>query len=149
MFRLTPLTRLVKGEQLPEAVSALTKALRVRALRPDEGMVVATDAATRNLEGLVKAFLDLPVEEGQNELAGALSAVDHVNRLAWRYFVQKFPYEGESVMQEVGAMQGVGKKNVDFFVGLVVQESLTKWMRFLVIAREHVLECTLWREIKV
>lgn len=97
-------TRHAKGEHLSDAVPPLAKALRVRALRPDEGMVMATQDVTKNLEGLVKALVHRPLEEGENELAGALSAVDHINRLAWRYFVQMLPYEGESVMQEVGAM---------------------------------------------
>lgn len=39
--------------------------------------------------------------ESESELEGALLAVEHVNRLAWRYFVQNVPYQGESVMQEV------------------------------------------------
>ncbi|CAN0053345.1 unnamed protein product [Hapterophycus canaliculatus] len=89
-----------QGVRLTDAVSALARALRIRALRPDEGMVMATQDATRNLAGLAKALLHRPLEDGEGELAGALSAVDHINRLAWRYFVQKLPYEGESVMQE-------------------------------------------------
>lgn len=47
------------------------------------------------------ALLQRPRGEDESELEGALLAIDHVNRLAWRYFVQNLPYPGESVMQEV------------------------------------------------
>lgn len=60
-----------------------------------------TRDATKNLEGLVTALLQRPRVEGESELDGALLAVDHVNRLAWRYFVQDLPLQGESVMQKV------------------------------------------------
>eukprot|EP00752_Nemacystus_decipiens_P006837 g6139.t1 len=84
-----------------DAASVLTKALRARELRSDQGVAMATQDAVENLTGLLTAILLPPVEEGEGELEGALLAVDHVNRLAWRYFVQDLPHQGESVMQEV------------------------------------------------
>lgn len=62
---------------------------------------MATKGAVENLTGLVAAILFPPQKEDEGELEGALLAVDHVNRLAWRYFVQNLPSQGESVMQEV------------------------------------------------
>lgn len=65
-------------------------------------MGMATQDAIKNLDGLAKALVHRPPMEGEGELEGALLAVDHINRLTWRYFVESLPYEGESVMQEVG-----------------------------------------------
>lgn len=42
-----------------------------------------------------------PPGEGEGELGGAMLAVDHVNRLAWRYFLRNQPFDGELVMQQV------------------------------------------------
>lgn len=62
---------------------------------------MATQDAVKNLTGLLTAILSSRVKDGEGGLEGALLAVDHVNRLAWRYFVQNLPYPGETVMQEV------------------------------------------------
>lgn len=86
-----------------DAASALAKALRARALKSDDGVATATQNAVENLTGLIAALvLPRPAEgEGESGLEGALLAVEHVNRLAWRYFVQNLPYQGDSVMQKV------------------------------------------------
>lgn len=62
---------------------------------------MATEDAVENLFGLVTALLFARTSDGESGLEGALVAVDHVNLLAWRYFVQSLPHQGESVMQEV------------------------------------------------
>ncbi|CAM9368018.1 unnamed protein product [Ectocarpus fasciculatus] len=87
--------------QLSDAASTLGRALSVRALKPDEGMGTSTQDVTKTLDGLAKSLVHRLPEEGEGELGGALLAVDHINRLAWRYFLQKLPYQGESVMKEV------------------------------------------------
>ncbi|CAM9195232.1 unnamed protein product [Ectocarpus sp. 4 AP-2014] len=92
---------LFRQGQLSDAASTLGRALSVHALRPDEGMVTSTQDVTKTLNGLAKSLLHRPPEEGESELGGAMLAVDHINRLAWRYFVQKLPHQGESVMTEV------------------------------------------------
>lgn len=63
--------------------------------------MTSTQDVTKTLDGLTKSLVQRPPQEGESELGGALLAVDHINRLAWRYFVQKLPYQGESVMKEV------------------------------------------------
>eukprot|EP00903_Cladosiphon_okamuranus_P011928 g11204.t1 len=87
--------------QHAEAASALAKALRARPLKSKQGVAMAPEDVVENLFGLVTALLFPRPAEGESGLEGALVAVDHVNRLAWRYFVQSLPYQGESVMQEV------------------------------------------------
>lgn len=74
-----------------------------------------TGQATENLGGLAMALLNRPRAEGESELEGALLAVDHVNRLAWRYFVENLPYQGQSVMQQVILFES------DFWCGVLGQ----------------------------
>lgn len=94
--------------QLSEAASTLATALQARELRRDRelkqngGIGAATQDAITNLDGLAKALGRRSPKDGEGELEGALLAVDHINRLAWRYFVQNLPFEGHSVMGEVG-----------------------------------------------
>ncbi|CAM9789777.1 unnamed protein product, partial [Ectocarpus sp. 12 AP-2014] len=97
--------------QLSDAASTLGRALSVHALRPDEGMVTSTQDVTKTLDGLAKSLLHRLPEEDESELGGALLAVDHINRLAWRYFVQKLPHQGESVMTEVLQTLSVEKED--------------------------------------
>lgn len=90
---------------LSDAASALASALQARELTKDKqdiGMGAATQDAITNLDGLAKALGCRSPKDGEGELEGALLAVDHINRLAWRYFVQNLPFEGQSVMAEVG-----------------------------------------------
>lgn len=67
----------------------------------------------KNLEGLAKALGHRSFQEGGSDLDGALLAVDHINRLAWRYFVQNLPFEGQSVMH------GVGKHDIGLQPGVL------------------------------
>lgn len=63
--------------------------------------MLSTEGLFRNLSGLAKALAERPAEGTEAELAGAMEAVDHINLVAWRYFVQRLPYEGHTVMQKV------------------------------------------------
>ncbi|CBJ27925.1 Pc13g00620 [Ectocarpus siliculosus] len=92
---------LFRQGQLSDAASTLGRALSVHALRPDEGMVTSTQDVTKTLDGLAKSLIRRPPEGGESELGGALLAVDHINPLAGRYFVQKLPHQGESVLQSL------------------------------------------------
>ena len=85
------------------AAEALGRALQTRLLDPSERMVSPTSGLTRNLNGLARALASQPAEEGQEEFAGALAAVDHVNRVAWHCFVHGWPFDGETVMVDVRA----------------------------------------------
>lgn len=40
-------------------------------------------------------------KDSENDLQGAISAVDNINRLAWRYFVDQLPFEGKDILQQV------------------------------------------------
>ncbi|CAM9403586.1 unnamed protein product [Pylaiella littoralis] len=92
---------LLRQGKRSEAASALATALEARELKPDRGEGTATQDAVKNLEGLAKALGHRSFQEGGSDLDGALLAVDHINRLAWRYFVQNLPFEGQSVMHGV------------------------------------------------
>lgn len=91
---------LLEQESFSPAAAALGRALQARMLDPSERVPTATAGMTKNLDGLAGALASQPAEEGQEELAGALSAVDHINRVAWHYFVHDWPFEGEEVMAE-------------------------------------------------
>ena len=96
-------------ERFPTAAAALGRALSARMLNPLERVVTPTLGLTKNLDGLARALANQPLaEEGQEEeekeeFKGALMAVDHINRVAWHYFVHNWPYDGETVMLEVCA----------------------------------------------
>lgn len=49
----------------------------------------------------VEALSKSPSDADGAELDGALDAIDVINRLAWRYFVEHKPAEGHSVLQKV------------------------------------------------
>lgn len=87
---------------MSEAVKALEKSLRARAVKRDRHMTLATEGVASNLASLVAALVGQhPSAESQHEFHGALRAVERINLLAWRYFVEQSPYEGQEVMQEV------------------------------------------------
>lgn len=91
-----------KGD-LAGAASALAITLHARDLTPAKETGIVTTNAVRNLKGLLEALMHrAPKEEGEGDLERALLLVDHINRLAWRYFVQRLPHDGYRVMEEVG-----------------------------------------------
>lgn len=93
--------------QAPVAAAALERALRIRTLKPGDGPT-ATDGVSRTLSGLVDALVRQRPKEGEDKLRGALAAVDQINRLVWRYFVQQSAFEGQAVMEEVRCPLRVG-----------------------------------------
>lgn len=63
------------------------------------------EGMTQNLGGLVEALSRRGSEDGETdegqELKGALAGVEKINLLAWRFFVQHWPFEGQTVMLQV------------------------------------------------
>ncbi|CAM9608647.1 unnamed protein product [Ascophyllum nodosum] len=91
---------LLRQGRASEAASALEGAVwsRVASQRSEDSV----EGMPRTLGGLVEALVRRDSEgHGEQELEGALAAVDKMNLLAWRYFVQHRPYEGQTVMQKM------------------------------------------------
>lgn len=103
-----------KQGQAQDAALALARAIKARAAKPGDGGT--TENVSRNIAGLAEALLLQPPKEGEGEgeLGGALVAVNHINLLGWRYFVQHQAWQGRDILQQVLLIQSTTVPPVSF-----------------------------------
>lgn len=97
-YRTVPWLIPSKQGQAAAAASSLTELLRSRSLRSDHGN---SERVSANVLALINAFAEVKPRDGENELVSPLNAVEEINRLSWRYFVEHLPWEGQKTLQQV------------------------------------------------